>query len=386
MLWGSSVLKSYSKTQGTIAQSSAESELIAVVKAACEAIGTVSLADDLGIALRVKLHVDAAAALGILERQGVGRVRHLDIGVLWLQEQQLRRVVELTKVLGTSKPADLMTKHLGQELLNQYADMLQYEFRQGRSVATSRLHSAQLSTPSRTRSKIVEGERPEAKQWQCIRPGHWRSTSYGARAYRSPKAAGVQWSEVIRRTTRMLPDNSIIDDIHPQRDGIEEAAACTRIGGSKDIQTDVFTAETGEIAGDAQQRSPMNRGRTQAASPAVRQPIIRSYRQQKIAVANRQLFRDVSRDSSSNRASRVTFDTVVLAVEPVESETPGRLHAETIIYSVAHVDATIPIVRSRAGRLCSVRRRVRGSHSGAGFANKAIIACDDISFGESYIR
>ena len=45
--------------------------------------------------------VDAAAALGILERQGVGRVRHLDIGVLWLQEQLLRRVVELTKVLGT---------------------------------------------------------------------------------------------------------------------------------------------------------------------------------------------------------------------------------------------------------------------------------------------
>ena len=109
MLWGSSVLKTYSKTQGTIAQSSAGSELIAVVKSACEAIGTVSLADDLGITLRVRLHVDAAAALSILERQGVGRVRHLNIGVLWLQEQQLRRVVELTKVLGTSNPADLMT-------------------------------------------------------------------------------------------------------------------------------------------------------------------------------------------------------------------------------------------------------------------------------------
>ena len=74
MLWRSSVLKSYSKTQGTIAQSYAESELIAVVKSACEAIGTVSLADDLGIKLRVRLHVDAAAALGILERQAVERV------------------------------------------------------------------------------------------------------------------------------------------------------------------------------------------------------------------------------------------------------------------------------------------------------------------------
>ena len=98
-LWGNACLKSYSKTQGTIAQSSAESELIAVVKAACEAIGTVALADDLGISLRVRLHVDAAAALGILERHGVGRVRHLDIGVLWLQDKQLRRVLELAKVL-----------------------------------------------------------------------------------------------------------------------------------------------------------------------------------------------------------------------------------------------------------------------------------------------
>ena len=172
MLWGSSVLKSYSKTQGTIAQSSAESELIAVVKAACEAIGTVSLADDLGITLRVRLHVDAAAALGILERQGVGRVRHLDIGVLWLQEQQLRRVVELTKVLGTSNPADLMTKHLAQESLNQYAEVLRYEFRQGRSATTARLHSAHEQVALEHRPNNSVGEPPEAKQWTCMGTGH----------------------------------------------------------------------------------------------------------------------------------------------------------------------------------------------------------------------
>ena len=142
VLWGGACLKSYSKTQGTIAQSSAESELIAVVKAACEAIGSVALADDLGIKLRVRLHIDAAAALGILERQGVGRVRHLDIGVLWLQEHQLMRLVELTKVLGIENPADLMTKHLDQKLVNQYTALLNYEFRQGRS-GTTKVHNMQ---------------------------------------------------------------------------------------------------------------------------------------------------------------------------------------------------------------------------------------------------
>ena len=142
-MYGSACLKTYSKTQSTIAQSSAESELIAVVKAACEAIGTVSLASDLGLDLRVRLHVDAAAALGILERQGVGRFRHLDIGMLWLQEKQLRRLIDLAQILGTRNPADLMTKHLGQEPIQLYTGILGFEYRGGRSTTTAKLHIVQ---------------------------------------------------------------------------------------------------------------------------------------------------------------------------------------------------------------------------------------------------
>ena len=47
VLWGGCCLKSYSKTQNTVAQSSAESELIAIVRASTEAIGLISLAEDL---------------------------------------------------------------------------------------------------------------------------------------------------------------------------------------------------------------------------------------------------------------------------------------------------------------------------------------------------
>ena len=59
-------MRSYYKTQATLAQSSAESELVAVVRAACEGLGMMSLADDFGIELKIRLHVDASAALGIL--------------------------------------------------------------------------------------------------------------------------------------------------------------------------------------------------------------------------------------------------------------------------------------------------------------------------------
>ena len=68
-------------------------------------------------------------------------MRHLDIGVLRLQEHQLRRVVELTQVPETENPADLMTKHLDQKLVNQYIAVLNYEFRQGRSTTTAKLHN-----------------------------------------------------------------------------------------------------------------------------------------------------------------------------------------------------------------------------------------------------
>ena len=63
MLWGGCCVKSYSKTQNTVAQSSAESELIAIVRASIEAIGLISLAEDLGIDIGARIHVDASSAL-----------------------------------------------------------------------------------------------------------------------------------------------------------------------------------------------------------------------------------------------------------------------------------------------------------------------------------
>ena len=112
MLFGNGCIKTWSKTQATIATSSAESELLASVKGAAESLGIVSLAADMGIELKVRLHMDAAAALGILERRGVGKVRHLDVGTLWLQEKQLRKVIEMNKVAGLLNPGDLLTKPL----------------------------------------------------------------------------------------------------------------------------------------------------------------------------------------------------------------------------------------------------------------------------------
>ena len=76
-------------------------------------------------------------------------MRHLDVGVLWLQEQQLKRIIELTKVSGTQNPRDLMTKTLAKDQINQYTEMLGFEFTGGLSETAAKLHSLISETTMR---------------------------------------------------------------------------------------------------------------------------------------------------------------------------------------------------------------------------------------------
>ena len=70
---GGHCIKAWAKTQAVIAKSSAESELYSVVKGATEGLGLITLYKDMGSEVGVKLNLDATAAKGILERQGIPR-------------------------------------------------------------------------------------------------------------------------------------------------------------------------------------------------------------------------------------------------------------------------------------------------------------------------
>ena len=138
---GDHCITSWAKTQSLIAKSSAESELYAVVKASTEALGIMTLAKELGDELKTRVHVDAAAAKGIEERSGLDKVRHIDVGVLWLQEQAARERVPLHKIDGAPNPADLMAKHLCSNKIEDHIRRLRLEFREGRAEAAAQLHS-----------------------------------------------------------------------------------------------------------------------------------------------------------------------------------------------------------------------------------------------------
>ena len=120
MMIGSHLIKTYSRQQKTIALSSAEAELYALVAASTEAMGLVAYAFDLGITLKPTVHTDASAALGIAQRRGLGKVRHVRTQALWIQQAHAEKTLGFHKVPGTENPSDVLTKHVPYPLLCEH--------------------------------------------------------------------------------------------------------------------------------------------------------------------------------------------------------------------------------------------------------------------------
>ena len=90
--------------------SSGEAELGGVVKGASEGLGLQSIALDLGLGLGLRVHTDSSAAQGICSRSGIGKVWHLAVSQLWVQERLRDGTFTLHKRRGEVNPADLFTK------------------------------------------------------------------------------------------------------------------------------------------------------------------------------------------------------------------------------------------------------------------------------------
>ena len=94
---------------------SAEADLMALVKCTTGCIGVQSMFRDWGTSRTCNLYADSSAALAIAKRRGAGKLRHINVSALWIQDIQDREGASYMKVLGTEYPADLMTKNLTRE-------------------------------------------------------------------------------------------------------------------------------------------------------------------------------------------------------------------------------------------------------------------------------
>ena len=138
---GSHLIKSWSVNQSVIALSSGEAEYYASVKSASIAMGIQSLCKDLGVEFDMPIDIksDASAAIGICNRIGLGKVRHIEVNQLWLQEKVTGGKITVTKVGTLDNLADAMTKAIDHESMQTHLIGIDTETREDRHHLTPRL-------------------------------------------------------------------------------------------------------------------------------------------------------------------------------------------------------------------------------------------------------
>jgi len=124
---GKHMIGSWSSTQGVVALSSGEAELYAMIKGAAHTLGAMSLAADFGVAMGGHVHGDSTAAIGIVNRTGVGKLRHIRVQYLWLQGKVRAGELTVKKVLGTENMADLFTKNVPEATMDKHLDSMGFE-------------------------------------------------------------------------------------------------------------------------------------------------------------------------------------------------------------------------------------------------------------------
>ena len=105
-------MHSHSKLQKTVASSSGLAEFLSLSAGGEELVGFSSVFEFIGYTVDAELLSDSAAARGIALRSGGGGVKHIATRSLWLQDVIKRKIVRLSRCLGTQNPADLGTKPL----------------------------------------------------------------------------------------------------------------------------------------------------------------------------------------------------------------------------------------------------------------------------------
>ena len=142
-MWGGRYIKAWSKTMAIIALSSGEAELVALTKAIAETMGLLNMMRDLGCSRKGVVYADSSAALAIADRKGSGKLRHINVRMLWVQEKERTREIEMRESKGEVNPADLMTKYLlGPKTADFMRRLGQYRL-QGRADAALEVQGAQ---------------------------------------------------------------------------------------------------------------------------------------------------------------------------------------------------------------------------------------------------
>ena len=112
-----------SRTQATIALSSAEAELYAINTGTTEALHLRNLLMELTNTkkINIKIHTDSSAGKSMATRIGASRkAKHIELRHLFIQQLILHDIVRLIKIHTNDNPADILTKYVTAETLHRH--------------------------------------------------------------------------------------------------------------------------------------------------------------------------------------------------------------------------------------------------------------------------
>ena len=116
---GEHCIKMWSVNQAVIALSSGEAELYGIVKGSTNALGVCGVMKDLGVELAIIVSTDSSAAKAIANRRGLGKLRHIELSELWIQDQTAKGKITIYKIKGEDNASDSLTKHSCRERIEQ---------------------------------------------------------------------------------------------------------------------------------------------------------------------------------------------------------------------------------------------------------------------------
>lgn len=121
---GDHPIKNWSSTQSVIALSTGEAELYAIIMKASSGLGVQSILHELGIHIDLCVFTDATTGKAMPSRRGLGKVRHIAVNELWIQEHVQNKTITTKEIKNKFNPADLLTKYLSKARLPRSWKML----------------------------------------------------------------------------------------------------------------------------------------------------------------------------------------------------------------------------------------------------------------------
>ena len=121
---GNCLLFSYSRSLQMLCLSSGEAEFNGGVAACSEGLFMKEVLAPAGFPVDMEVYLDSSAARGLFQRQGVGRIRHLEVKSLWVQEALQRKLFSLHAVNTQDNLADFGTKGLAVKRFSELREKL----------------------------------------------------------------------------------------------------------------------------------------------------------------------------------------------------------------------------------------------------------------------